>query len=130
MNPGGIIRLGFAHVVGGAPTALWGMPRHLGGGGDVDISLGRIVVAFVICIIVAVLAALLIRQRGGRIDLTQLLARTGPRTRRINIVEMQRLNPYNDICLVRYDGREYLLVLQQGGTQILRERDICEGSAL
>lgn len=122
-----VVRFGFAQGGVGVPTAAWAMPHRLGGGGDVDLSLGRIVVAFVICIIVAVLAILLIRQKGGRIDLAQWFAKVAPRSREIAIVETQRLNPHSDICLVRHDGREYLLVLQQGATHVLRERDLCEG---
>lgn len=122
-----IVRFGFTQGVVGVPKAVWATPHRLGGGGDVDISIGRIVVAFVICIIVAVLAILLIRQRGGRINLAQWFARVVPRSREIDIVETQRLNPHSDICLVRHDGREYLLILQQGATHVLRERDLCEG---
>lgn len=105
-----------------APGMASAAGRRLGGGGDVDVSLGRIVVAFVICIIVAVLAILLIRQRGGKIDLTHLFARLEPRARAIQVVETRRLNPHSDICLVRHDDREYLLVLQAGATHVLRER--------
>lgn len=105
-----------------APGVACAAGHRLGGGGAVDVSLGRIVLAFVICIIVAVLAILLIRQRGGKIDLAHLFAHLEPRARVIQILETRRLNPHSDICLVRHDDREYLLVLQAGATHVLRER--------
>ena len=96
-------------------------PSHLGGGGEVDVSLGRIVISFVICVIIAGLAILLIRQRTGKMDLASFFARMEPRAREIKIVETRRLSPHADISLVRQGGREYLLILQQGSVQILRD---------
>ncbi|PTS90555.1 hypothetical protein DBR17_01135 [Sphingomonas sp. HMWF008] len=111
-------------LLGLVPTMLHAAQPRLGGGGDVDVSLGRIVIALVICIIIAVLAILLIRQRGGKLDLPRLFAQLEPRPREIQVIETRRLNPHSDICLVRHADREYLLVLQHGSTQILRERDL------
>lgn len=100
---------------------------HLGGGGALDISLGRIIASLVICLIVAVLAILLIRQRGGRGDLAAMFARMQPQVRAIEVVETRRLSPHADICLVRHDGRDYLLVLQQGSMQVLRDAPSANG---
>jgi flagellar biogenesis protein FliO len=102
---------------------------HLGGGGALDISLGRIIASLVICIIIAVLAILLIRQRGGRGDLAAMFARLQPQARAIKVVETRRLSPHADICLVRHDGRDYLLVLQQGSMQVLRDEPTSGGEA-
>lgn len=102
---------------------------HLGGGGSLDISLGRIIASLVICIIIAVLAILLIRQRGGRGDLAAMFARLQPQARAIEVVETRRLSPHADICLVRHDGRDYLLVLQQGSMQVLRDEPTSGGKA-
>ncbi|QNA82938.1 hypothetical protein G4G27_02105 [Sphingomonas sp. So64.6b] len=104
------------HAVAGART------RSLGGGGDLDISLGRIIISLVICIVIAGLAALLIKQRGGKFDLKAWLARIEPRTGEIRIVETRRLSLHADISVVRHGDREYLLLLQQNNAQILRER--------
>lgn len=95
---------------------------HLGGGGAIDISLGRIIISFVICVIIAALAILLLRQRSGKFDLAGLFARIEPRAREIAVVETRRLSPHADICLVRQGGREYLLVVQQGNAQVLSDR--------
>lgn len=105
---------------GGAPGNAM-IVRHLGGGQALDISLGRIVVSLVFCIIVAALAILLVRQRGGKIDLAAIFSKGEPRARAIEVVETRRLSPHADICMVRASGREYLLVLQQGRTQVLSD---------
>lgn len=117
-------RCASAVVSAALPGAVHAAVPHLGGGGELDVSLGRIIVAFVICIIVAVLAILLIRQRAGKIDLGRLRTRLDPREREIDVVETRRLNPHSDICLVRQGAREYLLVLQHGSAQVLHERDM------
>jgi hypothetical protein len=100
---------------------------HLGGGGSLDISLGRIIASLVICIIVAVLAILLIRQRGGRGDLAAMFARLQPQACAIEVVETRRLSTHADICLVRHNGRDYLLVLQQGSMHVLRDEPTSDG---
>ncbi len=95
---------------------------HLGGGTGIDIPIGRIVVAFLICIAIAVLAILLIRQRMGKGDLAGWLRRVTPRTGVIEVVEVRRLSMHAEIGVVRHDGREYLLLLQAGSGQVLRDR--------
>jgi hypothetical protein len=113
-------------VVIAAAGAAGARTSHLGGGGAVDVSLGRIVISFVICVIVALLAVLLIRQRSGRIDLAGFFARFEPKARAIDIVETRRLSPHADICLVRQGGREYLLVLQQANVAVLRDEPLAD----
>jgi hypothetical protein len=100
---------------------------RLGGGAAVDVPVGRIVVAFLICALIAFLAILLIRQRTGRGDLAGLLRRVTPGRGAVEIVEVRRLTMHADIGLVRHDGREYLLVLQAGSNTLLRERDVAPG---
>ena len=99
--------------------ALAGAGR-LGGGQPLEVSLGRIVAALVICIIIAVLAVLLIRQRSGKVDLHALFGRLQTRPRAIEVVETRRLSPHADLCVVRHSGREYLLLLLAGNARILR----------
>ncbi|HEX9933335.1 MAG TPA: hypothetical protein VGB08_10885 [Allosphingosinicella sp.] len=96
----------------------------LGGGEELGVSLGRIITALIICIIVAVLAVLLIRQRSGKVDLAALFARIEMRPRAVQVVETRRLSVHADICLLRHDGREYLLLLMAGACQVLRENDV------
>jgi hypothetical protein len=100
--------------------ALAGQGR-LGGGEALDVSLGRIVAALVVSLIVAGLAILLIRQRGGRVDLHKLFGRLELRTRAIQVVETRRLSQHADLCLVRHRDTEFLLLLMAGDARVLRE---------
>lgn len=94
---------------------------HLGGGGGETVSFVRVAASLAICLLIAALAVLLIRQRSGGMDLGAALRRIAPRTGRIDVVETRRLSPHADVCLLRHDDREYLLLLQVGRTRVLRE---------
>ena len=111
-----------AALLAAAPALAGG--GRLGGGQPLEVSLGRIVAALVICIIIAVLAALLIRQRAGKLDLYALFGRLQSRPRSIEVVETRRLSPNADICVVRHSGREYLLLLLAGDARILSEQPV------
>lgn len=104
-------------------------PGRLGGGAALEVSLGRIVTALLICIIIAVLAVLLIRQRSGKIDLAALFAKFEARPRSIRIVETRRLSQHADICVVRHHEREYLLLLMAGEARVLDERAFAPSEA-
>jgi len=95
----------------------------LGGGEPLQISLGRIVAALVMSIIVAALAILLIRQRSGKFDLAAWLGRLEVRQRVIRVVETRRLSQHADLCLVRHGGREFLLLLMAGDARVLSEHE-------
>jgi hypothetical protein len=106
-------------VAVGAQAATAG---HLGGGG-VEIPVVRIVMSLIACLIIAALAILFLRQRSGRplrFDFAALKARGGL----IDVVEVRRLSLHGDVCVVRHDGREYLLLVQAGDSRVLREREI------
>lgn len=95
---------------------------HLGGGG-VDIPVGRILISLVACLMIAALAILLLRQKGGK-DFRLTLGRLSARRGAIDVIEARRLSLHGDVCLVRHDGREYLLLVQAGDSRVLRERDV------
>jgi hypothetical protein len=120
-GPAAIVCAGAALLV--AAPALAGAGR-LGGGQPLEVSLGRIVAALVICIIIAILAALLIRQRSGKLDLYAWFGRLQARPRAIEVIETRRLSPHADICVVRHSGREYLLLLLAGDARILSEEPV------
>lgn len=104
---------------------------RLGGGGDLGISLTRIVTALVLCLMLAVLAALLLKRNGGKLDLAavrRLVVRL-PVQRRIDVVETRRVSQHADICLLRCDGREYLILCAAQQQTVLREADVAEASA-
>lgn len=111
-----------AALLAAAPALAGG--GRLGGGQPLEVSLGRIISALVICIIIAVLAVLLVRQRSGRLDLHAFFGRFQVGPRAIEVVETRRLSPHADICVVRHSGREYLLLLLAGSARILREEPI------
>lgn len=124
MKPSVRLAVGAALLSGG--PALAASPR-LGGGAPLDVSVGRIVAALLICLIVAGLAILLVRQRSGRIDLAGFFSRMEIRPRAVQVVETRRLSPHADICLVRHDDREYLLLLMAGDARVLRDRSAPPG---
>lgn len=107
--------------------ALAGSGR-LGGGAPLEVSLGRIIGALVVCIVVAGFAALLIRQRGGSAPLPSFLGRAAFRGRAIDVVESRRISQHADVCLLRHDGREYLLLLLAGDARILSEKAFADGA--
>lgn len=94
---------------------------RLGGGAALDISPWRILAALILCIIIAMLAAVMLRQRGGRFAPGALLPRLDLGRRTIEVVETRRLSPHADLCVVRHGGREYLLLLLAGDARVLRE---------
>lgn len=97
--------------------------EHLGGGG-VEIPVVRIVVSLAACLAIAALAILFLRQRGGQIDLRTALGRVSSRRSAIDVIEVRRLSLHGDVCLIRHDDREYLLLVQAGDSRVLRERDV------
>lgn len=102
------------------PAAAQG---RLGGGGALDISLTRIIVALLLCTMIAVLVALSIKRGGGKIDVPNLRRWIGtlPIERRITVVESRRVSQHADVCLIRCDGQEYLILSSQQEQRILRE---------
>ncbi|MEA3015966.1 MAG: hypothetical protein QOI38_688 [Sphingomonadales bacterium] len=115
--------VGLAVTATAQAAPLFAARPGLGGGEDLGVSLGRIVGALLICTAVAALAILLIRQRSGRIDLRAMFARIELRQRPIQVVETRRLSAHADICLLRHEGRDYLLLLTAGRSQVLHESD-------
>jgi hypothetical protein len=105
-----------------AGPALAGPRRLGGGGGGVDISLTRIITALLLGTMLAVLAALLIRRAGGRLDLKGLrhLFAKLPSARRIQVIESRRVSQHVDLCLVRCDGEEFLILASAQQQQIVR----------
>jgi hypothetical protein len=97
--------------------------QKLGGGGaSPDISIIRILAALLVCLAAAFALALVIRARKGSIRPLGKgwLPGAMAGSRRIEIVETRRATPYADICLVRCDGEEYLLLCGPSGQSVLR----------
>ncbi|WP_448661549.1 hypothetical protein ACG3SL_12870 [Sphingomonas sp. CJ20] len=105
-----------------APAAF-AQAGRLGGGGQLNLSLTRIVMALMLCLMLAALAALALKRSGGRIDLPRLrgLVAALPAQRRVEVIETRRVSQYADVCLLRCDGREYLVLCAQQQQTVLRE---------
>jgi flagellar biogenesis protein FliO len=93
--------------------------QRLGGAASADVSLVRIFLALLFCLILAGLAILLLRQRlaGGRLGVLPRLQSAG---QRIRLVESRRISPQAEVSLVDVDGAEYLLLLSAGGPLLLK----------
>jgi hypothetical protein len=105
---------------------------RLGGGESIGVSLWRIVLALLVCIMLALVAALALRRSGFQVRrgstagggnagmVRRLLGRLPLRHAAIDVVETRRLSQHADLTLVRHGGREYLLLLFAGGSRLLR----------
>lgn len=102
--------------------------QRLGGAASPDVSMTRVVLALVVCIIVALLATLLIRNRlGGRA--LSFLPRIASASARIRLIESRRVSPQAEVSLVECDGTQYLLLVAAGGTLLLSERPVVPPSS-
>lgn len=109
----------------GASVALAAAPARLAGGGALDVSLGRIVSALVICLLLAAVAALVLKRGGGRIDGAMLRRWSARRpARRIEVVESRRISPHADLCLFRCDDEDYLVLSSAAAQQVLRRAPV------
>jgi hypothetical protein len=108
----------------GASPALAQAGRLGGGGGGVDVSLTRIVTALILCLMLAALAVLLLKRSGGKVDLPALrglFARMPVAARRIEVIETRRVSQHAEVCLLRCDGRDYLILCAQQQQTVLRD---------
>jgi hypothetical protein len=111
-------------MLAAATPALAQAGRLGGGGSNVDVSLTRIITALILCLMLAALAALLLKRGGGKIDvpaLRGLFARMPVTVRRIEVIETRRVSQYADVCLLRCDGRDYLILCAQAQQTVLRD---------
>ena len=112
-----------------AGEATAAAPGRLGGGEDLSISLWRVLAAILVCTMIALLAALVVRARGGGAKIGLLVRRLPLRPRTIGVVETRRLSPHADISVVQHRGQEYLLLLQAGHAQVLNVETVPEAAA-
>lgn len=108
-------RLAQAAFAATNPGAAFADPMT--GGADIDVF--RIVLSLVVCIFVALFAIFLIRRRGGSFSRLMRTPGDGP-----VIVETRRISLNAELCRLQWDGREFLLVVSQQGTTVLRERTL------
>jgi hypothetical protein len=91
--------------------------QHLGQGMDDGISVWRVVAASIVCALVAIGAALVMKRRmhGGA-----ALFRGNRASPRLTIVESLKLRSQIDLCIISCDGDELLIVLAPQGASLLR----------
>jgi flagellar biogenesis protein FliO len=101
--------------------------QRLGGGASADISMARVFLALLVCIVVACLAILLIRYRlSGK--LPSFLPRLQSAGARIRLIESRRISPQAEVSLIECDDTQYLLLVAAGGTLLLNERSVVQPS--
>lgn len=98
--------------------------QQLGQGTDAaDLTVWRMVAAFVFVAVLIAAAWLIVRHRGGALPFLQK-----PGDRRINILEIARVSPQSQICLLRFEDREYLIALTAQGAHVIETRVADEAS--
>ena len=98
----------------------------LGGNNAPLIDPVRVVAALAAGLLLSLLAALLLarmKRRGGPAPRwLGWLARPGEPQARIRVVETRRASVHGDICLVSWNGTNYLIALTQGGAALLGQQ--------
>lgn len=99
--------------------------QTLGQGGAVETPWWRVAGALILCLGLAVAAALLLKKHlGGG---TPVLFSNKPR--RLQLVDTLRLSHQVDLCVVHYGGKELLVAASAGGASLLASADKPEDPA-
>lgn len=114
-----------AALCGGIFAAAPAAAQTLGQGSDVEISIWRIVAAFVLCALLAVAGAFLLKARQGSVRLVSLIAK---QDRRLRLIETLRLGHQADLCIVECDGRQLLIAASAHETRLLANLPFAEKS--
>ncbi len=90
--------------------------QKLGQAPDDGISFVRVLAALLLCLAIAVAAAIFLQKRAGLgLTLPSLIKRHA----RLKLVESLRVSPQVNVCIVTCDGRELLLEVSPQGASIL-----------
>ncbi|HTN14548.1 MAG TPA: hypothetical protein VL094_07055 [Sphingomonadaceae bacterium] len=105
-------------------TSAPALAQGLTGGSAPAIPWLRLVLAFGLCIAIAIGAVLLLRRhqrRGGPVLPAALFQRHGVASqRRISVIETRRASSTADLCLVECDGQTWLIALTPAGATVLK----------
>jgi hypothetical protein len=102
--------------------------QTLGQASDVHLSYWRVAAALLLCLALAAGAALALRARlaaGGRLPkLTEVLGkplgrRAATPGRPIALLDRLRIGPQLEVCLLRCEGRQYLIAVSPNGTSVI-----------
>lgn len=115
----GLLRLRAAAGVAAAFFALLSRPviaQTLGHGIDDGISPWRVAGALLLCVVLAVAGAVILKYRMGY---RRVLPFGAKASRRLRLVESLRFSHQIDLCIVDCDGRELLVLASAQGAQFL-----------
>jgi flagellar biogenesis protein FliO len=98
--------------------------QHLGQASDTAVPFWRVAGALILCLALAFAAAFLLR---NRLRLPGALA-IGASDRRLQLIETLRLSHQVDICLLRWDRKDFLIAATaQGATVLASAEQSAEG---
>lgn len=93
----------------------------LGGGESLQIPVARIVLALLICSVLAFCFALLIKHRGRAYSIRELLPPLKLPPQEVRILEVRRIGIHGDVALIQHRDRRFLVLVQAGNSTVLRE---------
>jgi len=114
-------------LAGVLSAALWPLTAQaqtLGGGSNFELPILRLVLGLLLCVIVAIVAALLLKRfmhAGAAPRLGKWSDLVRAPQRRIKVLETYRLSPHGDVCVFTCERRQYLIVLSPAGATIIRD---------
>jgi hypothetical protein len=113
----------FGIVTLALPAQALAAPLATGGG--FELPLLRLVLGFLFCVMVAVLAAIALKR--GMINLpanVKTFALFAPRPREIQVREARRVSTHAEVCAITWRGRDYLFVVgPSGAVTVLETRE-------
>jgi hypothetical protein len=114
-------------LAGVLSAALWPMAaqaQSLGGAPDFEFPILRLVLGLLLCALVAIVAALMLKRfmhRGSMPRLEKWSDLVRAPARRIRVLETHRVSPHGDVCMLTCGGREYLIVLSPAGATVIHD---------
>ncbi|HEY0959831.1 MAG TPA: hypothetical protein VGE05_11260 [Novosphingobium sp.] len=93
--------------------------QTLGQASEDGVSFWRVAGALLFCLILGIGAILILRARNGALPTHPLLTSLVPKNRRLQLIEVLRLNQHVDLCMVSCDGKTMLLATSSRGVDIL-----------
>lgn len=82
-----------------------------------DLTVWRAIAALVFIGILVAAAWLIVRNRGGKLHFLQKAG-----DRRVKLLEVTRISPQSQLCLIEYGDKEYLLAVTAQGASIIESR--------
>ncbi len=88
-----------------------------------DLHLGRLIIVLLLCIALAIAAVFILKRASSAGKPSPF---NGPWLQKlgrpaVTILESRRISVHADVCRLAYAGREYLVVVSQGGATVLKE---------